>query len=173
MEPKSYIDIGVVGLMCHVLNREEGDQYEKLVYCFPLEIFHRMFFTYHHNWMDKKKRRPHEISSLTNHMKYLDYIDREKLVSHRFVFALVLYSDHWWLYVLDKTVPEMFVLDSKNISSPTEERTTLNKFGSNILSQLLKWARAPSILKKGSWFCQQDISTFLNSQITMIVQSLS
>ncbi|MED6155152.1 hypothetical protein PIB30_002881 [Stylosanthes scabra] len=58
MEPKSYIDIG-----------------------------HWMFFTYHHNWMDKKKRRPHEINSLINHKEYLEYIDREKLVSHRFVSA--------------------------------------------------------------------------------------
>ncbi|MED6173859.1 hypothetical protein PIB30_063605 [Stylosanthes scabra] len=85
--------------------------------------------------MDKKKRRPLEISSLTNHKEYLDYIDREKLVSHRFVFAPVLYSDHWWLYVLDKTLPEMFVLDSKNISSSTDERTTLNKFSSSIHSE--------------------------------------
>ncbi|MED6167764.1 hypothetical protein PIB30_005729 [Stylosanthes scabra] len=106
MEPKSYIDIGIVGLMCHVLNREEADRYEKLVYCLPPEIL---------------------------------------------VFAPVLYLDHWWLYVLDKTIPEMFVQDSKNISSPTDERTTLNKFGSNILNQLLKWDGAPSILKKGSW----------------------
>ncbi|MED6169751.1 hypothetical protein PIB30_024268 [Stylosanthes scabra] len=106
MAPKSYIDIGIVGLMCHVLNREEGDRYEKLVYCLPPEILQRMFFTHDHNWMDKKKRRPYEISSLTNHKEYLDYIDREKLVSHRF---------------------------------------------SNILNQLLKWAGASSILKKGSW----------------------
>ncbi|MED6187021.1 hypothetical protein PIB30_072450 [Stylosanthes scabra] len=45
----------------------------------------------------------------------------------------------------------MFVLDSKNISSPTDDRTTLNKFGSNILNQILKWDGALSILKKGSW----------------------
>ncbi|MED6195371.1 hypothetical protein PIB30_037296 [Stylosanthes scabra] len=58
-----------------------------------------------------------------------------------------------YTHVLDKNGPEgpeMFVLDSKNISSPTEERTTLNKFASNILHQLLKWAGAPTILKKGS-----------------------
>ncbi|MED6145758.1 hypothetical protein PIB30_028211 [Stylosanthes scabra] len=73
--------------MCHVLNREDGDRYEKLVYCLPLELLHWMFFTYHHNWMDKKKRRPHEINSLTNHKDYLEYIDREKLASHRFVSA--------------------------------------------------------------------------------------
>ncbi|MED6137716.1 hypothetical protein PIB30_067501 [Stylosanthes scabra] len=44
------------------------------------------------------------------------------------LFAPVLYSEHWWLYVLDKSSQEMFVLDSKNISSPSSERTELNKF---------------------------------------------
>ncbi|MED6146881.1 hypothetical protein PIB30_038833 [Stylosanthes scabra] len=128
MASKSYIDIQVVGLMCHVLNGEEDKRYEKLMYCIPPEILQRMFQAHHQNWMDKKKRRPHEISSLRNHDEYLHYLDREKLVSHRFLFAPVLYSEHWWLYVLDKSVPEMFVLDSKNISSPTDERTTQNKF---------------------------------------------
>ncbi|MED6108145.1 hypothetical protein PIB30_020757 [Stylosanthes scabra] len=53
----------------------------------------------------------------------------------------------------------MFILNSKNISSPTEERTILNKFASNILSQLLRWAGAPTILKKGSWSL---LSTYIN-----------
>ncbi|MED6108843.1 hypothetical protein PIB30_027932 [Stylosanthes scabra] len=141
MAPKSYIDI-------------QGERYEKMVYCIPSEILTRMLEAHHHNWIDKKKRRPHEINTLVNHKEYLSFIDREKILSHRFFFAPVLYSEHWWLYVLDKNGPEgpeMFVLDSKNISSPTEERTTLNKFVSNILSQLLRWAGAPTILKKGSW----------------------
>ncbi|MED6163049.1 hypothetical protein PIB30_076259 [Stylosanthes scabra] len=128
MAPTSYIDIQVVTLMCHVLNANEDERFEKLVYCVPPEILQRMFATHNHNWMDKKKRRPHEISSLLNHTEFLAYLDREKLNSHRF----------------------MFVLDSKNISSPSSERTELNKFDSNILNQLLKWAGAPSILKKGS-----------------------
>ncbi|MED6203672.1 hypothetical protein PIB30_001367 [Stylosanthes scabra] len=154
MAPKSYIDIQVVGLMCHILNGEEGERYEKMVYCFPPEILTRMLEAHHHNWIDKKKRRPHENNTLVNHKEYLSFIDREKILSHRFFFAPVLYSEHWWLYVLDKNGPEgpeMFVLDSKNISSPIEERTTLNKFTSHILSQLLRWAGAPTILKKGSW----------------------
>ncbi|MED6204884.1 hypothetical protein PIB30_012932 [Stylosanthes scabra] len=126
MAPKSYIDIQVVGLMCHILNGEEGE---------------RMLEAHHHNWIDKKKRRPHEITSLTNHKEFLSFIDREKILSHRFCFAPVLYSKHWWLYVMDKNGPEgpeMFVLDSKNISSPTEERTTLNKFVVSVI--LLKSA---------------------------------
>ncbi|MED6125682.1 hypothetical protein PIB30_070931 [Stylosanthes scabra] len=105
MAPKSYIDIQVVTLMCHILNGDEDERFEKLVYCVPLEILQRMFATHNHNWMDEKKRRPHEISSLLNYTEFLAYLDREKFNSHRF---------------------------------------------SNILNQLLKWAGAPSILKKGS-----------------------
>ncbi|MED6184283.1 hypothetical protein PIB30_046010, partial [Stylosanthes scabra] len=122
-------DSMVVGLMCHILNGEEGERYEKMVYCIPPEILTRMLEAHHHNWIDKKKRRPHEINTLVNHKEYLSFIDREKILSHRFFFAPILYSEHWWLYVLDKNGPEgpeMFVLDSKNRSSPIEERTTLN-----------------------------------------------
>ncbi|MED6124174.1 hypothetical protein PIB30_056636 [Stylosanthes scabra] len=85
MAPKSYIDIQIVGLMCHVLNAEEDERFEKLVYCVPPEILQRMFGTHHHNWMDKKKKKPHDISSLKNHEEYLVYLDREKLLSHRFI----------------------------------------------------------------------------------------
>ncbi|MED6193767.1 hypothetical protein PIB30_022555 [Stylosanthes scabra] len=66
---------GVVGLMCHILNGEECERYEKMVYCIPPEILTRMLEAHHHNWIDKKKRRPHEITSLTNHKEYLSYID--------------------------------------------------------------------------------------------------
>ncbi|MED6188405.1 hypothetical protein PIB30_085628 [Stylosanthes scabra] len=38
MAPKSYIDIEVVTLMCHVLNADEDERFEKLVYCVPPEI---------------------------------------------------------------------------------------------------------------------------------------
>ncbi|MED6183418.1 hypothetical protein PIB30_037687 [Stylosanthes scabra] len=150
LEERVTIWVTVVTLMCHVLNADEDERFEMLVYCVPPEILQRMFATHNHNWIDKKKRRSYEISSLMNHTEYLAYLDREKLNSHRFLFAPVLYSEHWWLSVLDKSKQEMFVLDSKNISSPSSERTDLNKFASNILNQLLKWAGAPSILKKGS-----------------------
>ncbi|MED6220352.1 hypothetical protein PIB30_044098 [Stylosanthes scabra] len=44
MAPKSYIDIQVVGLMCHILNGEEGERYEKMVYCILPEILVRIRF---------------------------------------------------------------------------------------------------------------------------------
>ncbi|MED6137897.1 hypothetical protein PIB30_069335 [Stylosanthes scabra] len=116
--PFVFIILMIVTLMCHVLNAEEDERFEKLMYCVPPEIFgmnlQRMFATHNHNWMDKNERRPHEISSLKNHTEYLAYLEREKLNSHRF---------------------------------------------SNILNQLLKWAGAPSILKKGS---QSLLPTYIN-----------
>ncbi|MED6141315.1 hypothetical protein PIB30_102203 [Stylosanthes scabra] len=93
MAPKSYIDIQVVTLMCHVLNADEDERFEKLIYCVPPKILQRMFATHNHNWMDKKKRRPPEISSLLNHTEFLAYLDREKLNSHRF-----------WMEMIDPTI---------------------------------------------------------------------
>ncbi|MED6223181.1 hypothetical protein PIB30_071487 [Stylosanthes scabra] len=45
---------------------------------------------------------------------------------------------------------EIFVLDSKNIVSLSDERTTLNQFASNIMDQILRRAGTPSMFKKGS-----------------------
>ncbi|MED6155685.1 hypothetical protein PIB30_007194 [Stylosanthes scabra] len=157
--------------MCHVLNGEEGDRYEKLVYCLPPEILQKIFHTHHHNWMDKKKRRPHEINSLTNHNEYLNYIDREKLVSHRFLFAPVLHSEYWWLYVLDKSIPEMFVLDSKNIASPTDKRTTLNKFGP-MLDEFRKKLVTKIIMSKENSMRADAITAAQNMRVTRLGAAL-
>ncbi|MED6123620.1 hypothetical protein PIB30_050804 [Stylosanthes scabra] len=66
------------------------------------------------------------------------------------IFAPILFSEHWWLYVLDVEKRDFFVLDSKNIVSPSDERSSMNRFASNILDQLRIWARAPSIFDEGS-----------------------
>ncbi|MED6176977.1 hypothetical protein PIB30_093338 [Stylosanthes scabra] len=105
-----------------------------------------MLGTHGHNWMDKKKKKPHDIGTLKNHEEYMGYLDKDKLLAHGFLFAPVLFSKHRWLYVLDVTQKEFFVLDSKNIESPTDERTTCN-----ILDQMLRWVGAPSMFKKGTY----------------------
>ncbi|MED6144566.1 hypothetical protein PIB30_016838 [Stylosanthes scabra] len=78
--------------------------------------------------MDKKKKRPHDISTLINHQECMVYLDKDKLFMHRFLFAPVLNSEHWWLYVLDVEQKNFFVIDYKNIESPSPERTTMNQF---------------------------------------------
>ncbi|MED6116980.1 hypothetical protein PIB30_105472, partial [Stylosanthes scabra] len=150
MAPKNYIDIQVITIMCHILNKQQNERFEKFVYCVPPEIMVRMFEKHGQSWMDTKNNRPHAIASLVNHEEYMVYLDKKKLLTHRFIFAPVLFSEHWWLYVMDIEKREFFVLDSKNIVSPSDERSSLNRFASNILDQLRIWAGAPSIFNQGS-----------------------
>ncbi|MED6168687.1 hypothetical protein PIB30_013669 [Stylosanthes scabra] len=107
-----------------------------------------MFEKYEHKWLDDKKK-PQDIRTLLNHKEFLSYLDKDKLQSHRFLFAPTLFARHWWLYVLDVEKKYLFVLDSKNVVSPSPERTQMGRFGSNILDQLLRWAVRPSMFKKG------------------------
>ncbi|MED6135398.1 hypothetical protein PIB30_046060 [Stylosanthes scabra] len=150
MRPEQYIDIQVVSIMCHTLNMEQSERFQKQVYCVPPEILTRMLGTHGHNWMDKKKRKPHDIGTMKNHEEYKGYLDKDRLLTHRFLFAPVLFSKHSSLYVLDVAEKELFVLDSKNIKSPGDERTEVNRFASNILDQLLRWAGGSSMFKKGT-----------------------
>ncbi|MED6148050.1 hypothetical protein PIB30_049510 [Stylosanthes scabra] len=110
-------------IMCHTLNMEENEWFEKQVYCVPPDILTRMLETHGHNWMDKKKKKPHDISTLKTHEEYMCYLDRDKLLTHRFLFAPILFSQHWWLYVLDVTQKDFFILYYKNIvPQPMKER---------------------------------------------------
>ncbi|MED6182441.1 hypothetical protein PIB30_028434 [Stylosanthes scabra] len=127
MVPKTYIDIGIISLMCHVLNKQAGERFEKLIYCVPPEILQRMFEKYEHEWMDVEKR-PHGITTLVNHKEYISYLDKKRLMTRRFLFAPILYSQHWWLYVLDVNQRNIFVIDSRKTKSPSPERIEMNKF---------------------------------------------
>ncbi|MED6165477.1 hypothetical protein PIB30_099884 [Stylosanthes scabra] len=105
------IDLQMVSLMCHVLNREELPRFEKDIYCVPPEILTRMFDTYGSNYLDKKTKLPHLMSELKD-QEYMDLLDREKLRTHKTLFVPVLYSHHWWLYVLDVDNKGFYIIDS-------------------------------------------------------------
>ncbi|MED6217145.1 hypothetical protein PIB30_015045 [Stylosanthes scabra] len=128
MQPTKYVDIQVVSIMCHLLNRTPGERYQNSIYCVPPELLQRMFEKYEHRWRETKSRKPHEISTLLNIDEYLGYMEKDRLQSHKFLFAPVLCFEHWWLYVLDVEKKHLFVLDSKNVASTTPERTEMNKF---------------------------------------------
>ncbi|MED6122185.1 hypothetical protein PIB30_037432 [Stylosanthes scabra] len=137
MQPTKYVDIQVVSIMCHLLNRTPSERYQDLIYCVPPKLLQRMFEKYEHRWKDPKSRKPHEISTLLNIDEYLGYMEKDRLQTHRFIsffplFAPVLCYEHWWLYVLDVEKNHLFVLDSKNVESPTPERTEMNKFAADL-----------------------------------------
>ncbi|MED6156367.1 hypothetical protein PIB30_013859 [Stylosanthes scabra] len=150
--PTKHIDIQVVSIIvsiiCHILNRTPGERYQNLIYCVPPELLQRMFEKYEHKWLDDKKK-PQDFRTLLNHKEFLSYLDKDRLQSHRFLFAPTLFARHWWLYVVDVGKKHLFVLDSKNVVSPSPEKTQIGRFGSNILDQLLRWLGKPSMFKKG------------------------
>ncbi|MED6220509.1 hypothetical protein PIB30_045497 [Stylosanthes scabra] len=147
MVPQAYIDMQMVSLVCHVLNREEWTRYQRDVYCVPLEILIRMFKTYGANYLDKKTKMPYLMSQLKD-QQYMELLDKEKLKKHSTLFAPVLYSHHWWLYVLDVQSKEFYVVDSVYGTTQSQERNRLHRFACNVLNQLRVWAGDPSLLKK-------------------------
>ncbi|MED6115712.1 hypothetical protein PIB30_093293 [Stylosanthes scabra] len=150
MAPATCIDIQMVSLMCHVLNREKLQRFEWDVYCVPPEILTRMFDTYGINYLDKKTKLPYRVELLKDHAEYMRLLDRDKLKSHSALFAPVVYSNHWWFYVLDVDNKEFYIIDSVHGINPNQQRAKLHRFTGNVLNQLRVWAGAKSILKKGT-----------------------
>ncbi|MED6124987.1 hypothetical protein PIB30_064109 [Stylosanthes scabra] len=81
MAPQTCIDMQMVSLVCHTLNREELQRFQRDVYCVPPEILIRMFQTYGTNYLDKKTKMPYLVSQLKD-QHYLELLDKEKLRKH-------------------------------------------------------------------------------------------
>ncbi|MED6161343.1 hypothetical protein PIB30_059831 [Stylosanthes scabra] len=147
MAPETCIDMQMVSLVCHVLNREDLERFRRDIYCVPPEILIRMFQTYGTNYLDKKTKMPYLVSQLKD-QHYLELLDKEKLRRHSFLFAPVLHASHWWLYVLDVHNKEFYVVDSVYGTNTNLIRNKLHRFACNVLNQLRVWAGAQSLLKK-------------------------
>ncbi|MED6221972.1 hypothetical protein PIB30_059980 [Stylosanthes scabra] len=120
MAPETCIDMQMVSLVCHVLNREDLERFQRDVYCVPPEILIRMFQTYGTNYLDKKTKMPYLVSQLKD-QHYLELLDKEKLRRHSF---------------------EFYVVDSVYGTNTNLIRNKLHRF------TLRVWARAQSLLKK-------------------------
>ncbi|MED6115500.1 hypothetical protein PIB30_091172 [Stylosanthes scabra] len=59
MAPETCIDMQMVSLVCHILNKEELQRSQRDVYRVPPEILIRMFQTYGTNYLDKKTKMPY------------------------------------------------------------------------------------------------------------------
>ncbi|MED6199608.1 hypothetical protein PIB30_077491 [Stylosanthes scabra] len=88
MAPETCIDIQMVSLVCHTLNREELQRFQRDVYCVPPEILIRIFQTYGTNYLDKKTKMPYLVSQLKD-QHYMELLDKEKLRKHSTEFYVV------------------------------------------------------------------------------------
>ncbi|MED6195930.1 hypothetical protein PIB30_042480 [Stylosanthes scabra] len=127
--------------MTILLNKEPSARFQNDIYCLPPDLLTAMFRKHNSDYIDLDIQRPHLI--------------------HNLIFAPVLYSGHWWMYVLDVKRRRFFVLDSKNRVSPSPDRTKIHKFGSNIIDQLIVYAGASSLLSRDSRTKQPSMSLFI------------
>ncbi|MED6106760.1 hypothetical protein PIB30_007420 [Stylosanthes scabra] len=109
----------------------------------------RIFDTHETNFIDKKTKKPFRFTELKD-QQFIELLDKEKLRRTSVLFAHVLYSRHWWLYVLDVANREFYIVDSVFGGDHDQQRQKLHRFGCNVLDQLQVWAGAKSLIKKGS-----------------------
>ncbi|MED6209253.1 hypothetical protein PIB30_052945 [Stylosanthes scabra] len=129
------MDLAIVQIMCILYNRENNEKFKYTTYCVPPLFLHNILEKYGPDYIDTKTRLPYKIETMPN-LDALDYIDENKIKSSLFLFAPILYSHHWWLYVLDVTNKKFYVLDSKNSEPQRGDRNKLNRFASNVLDKM-------------------------------------
>ncbi|MED6180709.1 hypothetical protein PIB30_012861 [Stylosanthes scabra] len=82
MAPRTCIDMYMVTLVCHILNREQLQRFQREIYCVPPEILIRIFETHGTNFMDKKTKKPKLFTDLKD-QQFVALLDKEKLrMSH-------------------------------------------------------------------------------------------
>ncbi|RYR51355.1 hypothetical protein Ahy_A06g026373 [Arachis hypogaea] len=59
---------------------------------------------------------------------FILFLDLKKLALHPYIFVLVCYSEHWWIWVADVRKRRFYILDPYHKTCPSEVRMKLNKF---------------------------------------------
>ncbi|MED6172040.1 hypothetical protein PIB30_046487 [Stylosanthes scabra] len=143
------IDSGVITAYSLVLNNEPIPRFQKDVYILPPRALSKVIGHFKEDFIDHKTNKVHSIEPFESD-EHLSMVNDYKLFTHNYIFAPVLYSNHWWMYVLDKDKKNFFVIDSRPKENPGPERTKINKFASNLINQLLVRAGFNSLLKKAT-----------------------
>ncbi|MED6162583.1 hypothetical protein PIB30_071878 [Stylosanthes scabra] len=147
-----------------VLNNEPIPRFQTDVHILPPSALSSMMERYKEEYIDLHTRKVYSITSLKSD-EHLRLVNKDKLITHRCIFAPVLYSEHWWMYVLDKVKKTFFVVDSKRKDAPSSDRTRINKFAmsytnGNIINQLLVYAGYHSLFTKDTRSKPPQISWF-------------
>ncbi|MED6132795.1 hypothetical protein PIB30_022107 [Stylosanthes scabra] len=112
MRPGKEIDSGVITAYSLVLNNEPIPRFQKDVYILPSRALSKVIGHFKEDFIDHKTNKVHSIEPLESD-EHLSMVNDYKLFTHNYIFAPVLYSNHWWMYVLDKDNKNFFVIDSR------------------------------------------------------------
>ncbi|MED6196527.1 hypothetical protein PIB30_048311 [Stylosanthes scabra] len=122
MRPGKEIDSGVITAYFLVLNNE------------PIPRFQndsKVMNHFREDYIDIATNKVRSIDPFESD-EHLSMVDNNKLITHRYIFAPVLFSGHWWMYVLDKVKKNFFVIDSRPKEYPGPDRTKINKLAEKL-----------------------------------------
>ncbi|QHO13084.1 uncharacterized protein DS421_15g512520 [Arachis hypogaea] len=76
-------------------------------------------------FLQPKNNKPFRVE---DYPMFIPFLDLKKLASHRYIFAPVCHSQHWWLWLADTRKRKFYIVDPYHTKSPSDERTALNTF---------------------------------------------
>ncbi|MED6162008.1 hypothetical protein PIB30_066343 [Stylosanthes scabra] len=126
MRPGKEIDSAVITAYSLVLNDEPIPRFQNDVYILPPRALSKVMNHFKEDYIDIGTNKVHSIDPFESD-EHLSMVDNNKLITHRYIFAPVLFSGHWWMYVLDKMNKNFFVIDSRPKEDPGPDRTKINK----------------------------------------------
>ncbi|MED6170762.1 hypothetical protein PIB30_034241 [Stylosanthes scabra] len=87
--PGKEVDMTTVSVVCHILNREPLERFQKDVYYVPPEILVRMFGTYGTNYINKRTKMPHLVEFyIADSVFGADTSDTDRTKLHRFALRV-------------------------------------------------------------------------------------
>ncbi|RYQ95914.1 hypothetical protein Ahy_B08g091298 [Arachis hypogaea] len=84
-------------------------------------------------FLQPKTKKPFNIE---DYKMFIPFLDLKKLASHPYIFALVCYVEHWWLWMTDVRKKNFCILDPYHKTCPSKPRMKLNKFIGYVISRM-------------------------------------
>ncbi|QHO08386.1 uncharacterized protein DS421_14g472140 [Arachis hypogaea] len=114
---ETHIEAEIVFAMCFILNQQKIKRFQEenmAIANHPKGVF-----------LQPKNNKPFRVE---DYPMFIPFLDLKKLALHRYIFAPVCHSQHWWLWLADTRKRKFYIVDPYYTKSPSDERTSLNTF---------------------------------------------
>ncbi|RYR40167.1 hypothetical protein Ahy_A09g045853 [Arachis hypogaea] len=97
LAPETHIEVEIVSVMCFILKQKIKRFQEKNM---ALEIHSKGVF------LQPNNNKPFRVE---DYPMFISFLDLKKLSSHRYIFAPVCHSQHWWLWLADTRKRKFYI----------------------------------------------------------------
>ncbi|RYQ82888.1 hypothetical protein Ahy_B10g101472 [Arachis hypogaea] len=124
LAPETHIEAEIVSAMYFILNQQKIKRFQEEVYCLPPDFVNMALGNHPQGvFLQPKNNKPFRVE---DYPMFIPFLDLKKLASHRYIFAPVCHSQHWWLWLADTRKRKFYIVDPYHTKSPSDERTALN-----------------------------------------------